>query len=515
MRPDADCVIAYDLGTGGLKAALVQADGTILGESLQPYETVYPADARHEQRPEDWWNAILHGTRMLLAKTAVDPARIKAIAISGHSLGCLPLTADGTLLQDLVPIWSDGRATEEAADFFAQFPEEEWYSLTGNGFPPPLYPIFKLLWLRRNRPAIFAKTATVLGTKDYINFRLTNRIATDHSYASGSGFYALESRDYSPRILAAAGLDIALLPPIRPASDVLGTLQPEIAAQLGLSSAAKVMLGGVDNSCMALGAQTFGEGDIFLAMGSSSWLTVSSAKPILDARYRPYVFDHVVPGMFISATSIFSSGTTLDWVRRLVLPESADAVSGHQPFEDLARESPPGARGLLLLPTLGGGTSLEGGSAVRGAFVGLDLLHDRRDIARAAYEGIALSLRVALDELCRLSDVGERITMVGGGARSAFWRALMADILGKTMVKTAIDQQAAALGAAGIALVGAGLWPDFSPIRSLHRIEDESVPDVRTGSFYGQVLAAYRVAIENSKALALPLAALRAGGVAP
>ena len=413
-----DCVIACDLGTGGVKSAVFRADGQCLVESVVAYETFYPAPGRHEQRPLDWWDAVVSSIRTLIARPDIDAGWIRGIAISGHSLGCVPLDAEGALLQHSVPIWSDGRAQDEADAFFAGYSYDSWYDTTGNGFPAPLYTLFKVLWLRRHLPDIFRATRTITGTKDYINFKLTGRLATDPSYASGTGLFDIAAGTYSAAILDASGLDAALFAEILPSTAIVGELLPDVAAMLGLAQKVKVMAGGVDNSCMALGSRTFRDGDIFCSMGSSSWLTIACTQPLLDRAVRPYSFAHVVPGLCISATSIFSSGTTVNWVRDTLMADivasaKAEGRDVHQALADLALQAPPGCGGLLFVPTLGGGTSLEGGPAVRGAFVGLDLGHGRAEIMRATFEGVALALRMALDGLRSMACVSDEIVIVG------------------------------------------------------------------------------------------------------
>jgi xylulokinase len=362
------CVVACDFGTGGLKAAVFDAAGRCIAERVAEYKTFYPAPSRHEQRPEDWWAALSMCIPELLGAPGVERSAISAIAISGHSLGCIPLSADGALLEDSVPIWSDGRAEAEAAAFFAGFDETAWYRITGNGFPAPLYPLFKLLWLRRHRPDALARAHWIVGTKDYINFRLTGRIATDHSYASGSGFYDLIEHRYADAILDAAELDASLMPQPIESTAVLGEVSPAIAEVLGLPPGVKVVAGGVDNSCMALGAGAFREGAMFSAMGSSSWLTVSSAKPLLDDRVRPYVFTHVAPGFYISATSIFASGSSLAWVRNTLLPDVAAEAEAHgrndyEALMQLAAAAPRGRTALFSFPLLAAELRSKGGPA--------------------------------------------------------------------------------------------------------------------------------------------------------
>ncbi|VGO13866.1 Xylulose kinase [Pontiella desulfatans] len=472
-------IIAYDFGTGGTKASLYDAAGECLASGFESYETLYPQDGWHEQRPADWWQSVVESTRKLFEAYPLEKAAVAAIGVSGHSLGLVPLDADGTLLRDQVPIWSDSRPNSQVPEFFGHVSEEEWYMLTGNGFPPALYTVFKIMWLRDNEPETFAKIHTVIGTKDYINFKMTGVVATDYSYASGSGVYDLKGWRYSARLIAASGLSPELFPKIVPSTEVLGTLTAAAAAELGLPESVKVVAGGVDNSCMALGAMAFREGACYNAMGSSSWIAVSSAEPVLDPATRPYVFTHVVPGMFASATAIFSAGSSLRWLKETLCPEmDYDALIAE------AQTAPPGANGVVFVPHLAGGSSLDESPAVRGGFLNLSLGTTRADLVRAVLEGICFGLKRALDALESVTSVGEEMLAVGGGSRNDDWMQLYADIYGKTMVRTNIDQQAAALGAAALAAVGSGLWADFSPLDAVHEVTDRKAPST-TGEYNG------------------------------
>jgi xylulokinase len=482
-------VIACDLGTGGNKAALFDADGVSRAETMVPYRTNYPRPDFHEQRPDDWFDAVTESIGALLAEVPAARADVAAISLSGHSLGCLPLDAAGNALQDQTPIWSDGRAQEQARALFSRFDETEWYMRTGNGFPPPLYPAFKAMWLRENEPSMFSRARHFVGSKDYVNFRLTGTLATDHSYASGSGVYDLVAGAYDTRLLDAFGLAGELFPTPMQSSEIIGTLRTPLAAELGLGTNVRVVAGGVDNSCMALGARNTSEGSVYASLGSSSWLTVTASRPVLDAAARPFVFAHVLPGYFNSALSTFSSGTSLGWVRDMLNPEWE-----FETFFDLAATAPPGANGLLFVPSLAGGTMLEGGPTTRGGFLGLDLSHTRADLARATLEGIAFGLRLALDRLRALTPVGHEMIAVGGGAQNSFWRQIYADVFGISVVKTSIDKNAAALGAAALGLIATGLWDDATPLAGLHVEQGRADPDPERQQFYDALLPAYRLA---------------------
>ena len=495
----SETILAYDLGTGGNKASLYNARGELLAAAFVPYDTDYPQAGWHEQRPETWWESVIESTRRLLASGTVEPNSIAGLAISGHSLGCVPLDASGRLLRRSTPIWSDKRPAAQAERFFSQVDPTRWYRLTGNGFPAPHYTLFKILWYRDHEPEMFEAVDKIVGTKDYVNYRLTGRIATDYSYASGSGAYELLRWDYSDEFLAAAELPRSILPEIIPSTEIVGQLTPEAAEALGLPRHIPVACGGVDNSCMALGARSIAEGRAYASLGSSMWIAVSSNRPLLEDTVKPYVFTHVIPGMFASAVAIFSGGTSLRWVRDYLcanLVQQAEA-EGRDPYDlmtALAEQSPPGARKLLFNPSLAGGSSLEPSANLRGALLGLDLGHTQADVIRATLEGIALNLRLALDELRRLETIAGEMVVVGGGSRSRLWRQIFADALEVDVLKTNVGQEAGSLGAAAVAAVACGLWPDFSPIDQVHQPEAVAHPNPNDVDVYRRLLPVFHEA---------------------
>jgi xylulokinase len=508
-----DNLLAYDLGTGGNKASLYDAEGRLLRAAFVPYDTEYPQAGWHEQRPEAWWDSVVQSTRQLLSADAVDPRAIRCLAISGHSLGCVPLDAGGRLLRAATPIWSDKRPAAQAARFFEKIDPIRWYRLTGNGFPPPHYTVFKILWYRDNEPEMFRRIHKVIGTKDYINYRLTGRMATDYSYASGSGVYDLMGWGYSDELLAAADLPRAILPEIVPSTEILGELTAEAAGALGLPQRIPVACGGVDNSCMALGAKNIAEGRTYASLGSSMWIAVSSSRPLLDIEAKPYVFTHVIPGMFTSAVAIFSGGTSLRWVRDQLCANLVEQArtQGCDPYDTmtaLAAQSPAGARKLLFNPSLAGGSSLEPSPNIRGAFLGLDLSHTQAEVIRAALEGIAMNLRSELDELRRLGNVGDEMVVVGGASRSPLWRQIFADTFEIEILKTNVGQEAGSLGAAAVAAVACGLWSDFNRIDQVHQLESVTRPNPANVRIYRQLLPVFQQARLDQARLGDQLAAL-------
>jgi xylulokinase len=264
---------------------------------------------------------------------------------------------------------------------------------------------------------------------------------------------------------------------------------------------------------MALGARNIADGRVYTSLGSSSWVAVSSDKPLLCDRAKPYVFTHVMPGMFTSAVGVFSTGTSLKWVRdnvcaNLVAEAEHDGSNVWEKMIALAAGSEIGANKLLFNPSLAGGSSMEASPHIRGGFLGLDLGHTQADLIRATMEGISLNLRMALDELRSLCDICDEMVAVGGGSQSPLWQQIYADALNIKMVKTNVGQEAGSLGAAAVAAVGAGLWSDFDKIDQVHQVEGVAEPIAENAARYEKLLAVFRHAAGTQAELGDRLAEL-------
>jgi xylulokinase len=491
-------IIAYDLGTGGIKSSLYDERGESIASSFAQCETYYPAPDFREQRPEDWWNILVKTTNELLHSVSINKEDIVAAACSGHSLGVVPIDAEGKLLQDSVPIWSDARAIDVAATVLQTAEAvDEWYLMTGNGFPAGLYSSFKILWYKRHKPEMYQRAAVFIGTKDYLNYRLTGVLCTDHSYATGSGVYDLLKHEYDVKTIEAFGLRKQDFPLLRESSDIIGTILPETAQELGLSQTCMIAAGGVDNACMAAGSGCVQDGMGYTNLGTSAWIAVVGSKPVLEARTKPYVFGAVQKGMFVSAQSIFSAGNTHRWVRDqicmdLVEAERNGGKNSYIVMDQLAMTSPPGANGLIMTPTLAGGNLLDKSVNARGTIIGLDLKHTRADIIRASLEGICFGLKIALTELEKRIPLRDSILIVGGGAKSKFWRSLFADIYYKNITSSRVGENAGSIGAMACAAVGVGIWRDYTPLLEINCPFDSIAPNPDNRELYKKILLTYQ-----------------------
>ncbi len=486
-----DKLIAWDLGTGGIKASLFDAAGRSRAEVFQQYDTFFPQDKWVEQRPMDWWQAVCAATAALLKNSGCSPGEIAGAALSGHSLVAVPLDREGRLLKERVPIWYDMRASDQTPSFFEKIPYEDWYRATGNGDPPETYTIFKLMWHKAHEPELFSRIHKILGSKDFINYKLTGRICTDPSYASGFGVFNLKKWDYEDRFFEAAGIDRAIFPELVPSDAVIGAVTDEAAAACGLLPGTPVACGAVDNTCMSLGATGLEEGRVYASLGSSSWIAVTAQEPIVDPATRPFVFAHARKGYFTSAVSIFSAGNSFRWVRDTLYQDVADGVNTYDLMNEEAAAVPPGSSGVLFNPTLAGGSAQEPSPNLKGGYMGLTLAATRGALTRAAMEGVAMALRKALDILKGQTPLSGEMLLTGGCSKSALWRRIFADVFAMPVLKTNVDQDAASLGAAALAANAVGLWDGYDIIPAIHQVEDRLSPDAENCARYERLLDIY------------------------
>lgn len=484
-------IIAYDLGTGGIKASLFDAKGVSCAEIFSQYDTFFPQDKYCEQRPMDWWSHVCLATKELLKKSHSTAAEIACVALSGHSLVAVPLDKNGNLLATQVPIWCDMRAEDQIEPFFKNLSYEDWYTTTGNGDPAECYTILKLMWMKRHTPHIFNQIDKIVGSKDFINYKLTGRICTDPSYASGFGVFNLKNWDYESRFFEAAQISPKIFPEILPSDSIIGAITAEASSESGLLAGTPVACGAVDNTCMALGARGLEEGVAYTSLGSSSWIAVTSTTPVIDVTTRPFVFAHAKKGYYTSAVSIFSAGNSFRWVRDQLCHDLQSDVNAYDEMNKMVEHVPVGSNGILFNPSLAGGSSQESSPNLSGSFMGITLSNTREDLVHASMEGVAMALRKTLDILLRQVSIHGEMLLCGGGSKSPVWRQIFADIYNLPILKTNIDQDAASLGAAALAANSIGLWDGYDIIQEIHHTESISLPNATNNHRYEKLLRIY------------------------
>lgn len=491
-------LIAHDLGTTGNKASLHDDDGRMLATATAGYDTHYAADTTSEQDPDDWWRAVVQATRVLLARSGVPASQVAGICVSGQMMGAVMLDADGRPVRPAM-IWSDSRATAQAAALEATIGAEAGYRATGHRVAPT-YTLPKLMWARDNEPEAWARTRAVCVAKDYVNYRLTGRLVTDHSDASSTDAYDLATGAWSPALLTAAGIDPGLWPEIVDATAVLGTLTPDAADELGLSPSTRVVAGGGDGPMASVGAGCVSpDRPGYVCLGTSAWFAVTTTAPVLDPQRRSFSFRHVVPGFYTPCATTQTGAGSLQWLQQAVAPEV--------PVADLITEAAGVAaadEGLFFLPYLIGERSPWWDAAASGVFLGLRRHHTRAHLTRAVLEGVGYNMALCMEPLTsappqirsETTDGGvssltapigtgfgdERqpgpaspIDVIGGGAQSDVWLQLLSDIWGVPVRRRSVTDQANSLGAAVTGLVGLGL-AGFDLAPRLSRTEAEFSP---------------------------------------
>ena len=476
-------ILAHDLGTTGNKANLFDEQGRPVASAFVGYETAYPRPAWAEQDAADWWRAVRDSTRELLASSDAAPGDIAVVSFSGQMMAALPVDQSGTPLRSAI-IWADQRATAEAEFLADCCGFEEVYRRTGHR-PGASYTAAKVLWIQRHQPELYARTHQFLQAKDYAAYKLSGVFATDYSDASGTNLFDLERRDWALDMIGAVGLDPRKLPPVHPSNTVIGKVTPEAAAETGLLAGTPVVIGGGDGACATVGAGSVYPGDAYNYIGSSSWIAVTAEQPLYDPQMRTFTFAHLDPQLYFPTGTMQCAGGSYDWLERLLRGEGETRL--YDEMSAAAAGVEPGAGGLLFLPYLIGERSPHWNPLARGAFVGLTMSHGRAEMARAVLEGVAFNLKMILDAFLEQGAAITAMRLIGGGARSALWRQILADIYGLPILRPALLAEATSLGAAIAGGVGVGLFPDFRVAHEFVQVEEAERPNAAAQARYAEL----------------------------
>ncbi|MFQ4141636.1 xylulokinase [Chlorogloeopsis sp. ULAP02] len=447
-----EVVVGLDLGTGGVRAIAVDLQGQIIAQTTRSYPLLTPQLGWTEQNSSDWVEASLDALFDVVQQ--LDGHQAIALGLSGQMHGMVPLDADGTAIRPAI-LWNDQRTGKAVEAIEAIIPRQELIQRSGNpaitGFQLP-----KLVWLRTEEPQAYARLWQVLLPKDYLGYVLTGEPVTEPSDASGVGCLNLANRQWDTDILNALNINPALFPPLVESTAIAGQLKSEIATRVGLPAGLPVVAGGGDNAAAAIGlgisSSDLNRGS--LSIGTSGVIFAPCDHPIPDPKGRVHLFCHVDGGYHLLGVTL-AAGGSLRWYR--------DTLAPHIPYTDLmdlAQRSLPGARGVLFLPHLSGERSPHLDPDTRGAFVNLSLAHTQADTTRAVLEGVAFSLRAALEVISVITPV-HQLLATGGGARSTIWLQILADILQTELIAPKAEE-GAAYGAAILAMVGVGAYPNLA-----------------------------------------------------
>ncbi len=504
-------LLGIDVGTSGTKAALFKDDGSTAASHTIGYPLHHPQNGWAEQTPEDWWAAVVGTIRAVLDMSGVSPSDIAGVGLTGQMHGLTLLDERDEVIRPAI-IWCDQRTGSECAEITSRMGEKTLMDITAN---PALtgFTASKILWVRNHEPEAYQRARRILLPKDYIRFMLTGAAATDVADASGMQLLDVGRRQWSPEMLSGLGIDPELLPQVFESPEVTGQVSEKAAAMTGLVAGTPVVAGAGDNAAAAVGTGVVREGTSFTTIGTSGVVFVHSNEMKVDLQGRVHTFCCAVPGAWHMMGVTQAAGLSLQWFKNQFCQAETEAARamGTSPYTLLdaeAARSPVGAHRLLYLPYLMGERTPHLDPDCRGAFLGLSALHERRDLLRAVMEGVSFSLRDCVEIFSEMGIAISHTRVCGGGAGSALWRQMLADVFGLPIVTTR-NQEGPALGAALLAGVGTGVYADV--LTACDRIvfadpAHESLEESRTA--YEAIYRVYRAAYPALKDLYKELSAL-------
>ena len=489
-------ILAHDLGTSGNKASLYDTNGALGASVLYEYPTYYPDVNWVEQDAEDWWKAVCVSTKQLMEKAKVSPNEIIAVSFSAQMMGCLLVDRNGEPLSNMI-IWADMRSKQQEQYLIDRVGMERVYRITGHRASAS-YSAAKLLWMRDNRPEVYGRAYKMLHAKDYIIHKLTGNFVTDYSDASGTNLLDLEKKVWSKEILDAVEIPEGLLPDLHASTDVAGGITAAAAAATGLLEGTPVVIGGGDGSCACVGAGVVREGKTYNVIGSSSWISCATRKPVFDDQMRTFNWVHLDPQYITPCGTMQAAGYSFSWLKNTLCDSEAALAkeTGERTYSIIDREilqSPPGSNKVLYLPYLLGERSPRWNKDARGAFVGLSVTSTKADILRSVLEGVGYNLKIILDILEKSIPI-EEVTVIGGGARGHVWLQILSDIWQKPVAVPRYLEEATSIGAAVCAGVGVGAFESFDVIDRINDTQEILQPNPENAEIYGKLFSVFDTA---------------------
>jgi xylulokinase len=476
-------LLGIDLGAGSLKATIITETGEIAGEASHPIITYVPHFGWSEQEPAEWFAALCAAVPNAIAAAGIEPSAIAGIGISAGAHIPVLTDAEGTVIRPAI-MWNDQRSAAEAAALHER--AGEMIIATSLNRANPTWTLAMLAWLQTHEPDVIARTKRLYLAKDFLRYCLTGTWETDYSDVIGALMADDRTKNWSPEICALIGWDKATLPPVVKPTDIAGRVTAEAAANTGLAAGIPVVCSSNDTTVefFGIGADTPGIGAVKLATAGVLFLATlgPSVHPPISC------YPHIIEGLYYTATGTNSCASAHRWLRDQMFAEG-----GFEEMDALAATISAGADGLLFHPYLQGERAPYWDPLLRADFIGLTISHTRAHFARALYEGIAFSIRDLLAAAQALGLAFGTIRLMGGGARSALWRQIIADVTGLTVERT--ESGDASFGCALIAGIGTGIFASpQDAISKCVRLLDQTQPNAENHAFYAKLFEIYKQA---------------------
>ncbi len=452
--------IGVDLGTSAVKLLLMEESGKIEKIVSREYPLYFPHPGWSEQNPEDWMKEAMEGIKELTSE--IDRSQVAGIGCGGQMHGLVTLDAEDHVIRPAI-LWNDGRTGAETEYLNTVIGKDKLSQYTANiafaGFTAP-----KILWMKKNEPENFAKVKKIMLPKDYLAYCMTGSFCTDLSDASGMLLLDVKNRRWSKEMLEICGITEEQLPKLYESWQVVGTLKPEIASELGLSADVKFVAGAGDNAAAAVGTGTVGDGQCNISLGTSGTVFISSKDFGVDENNALHSFDHA-DGRYHLMGCMLSAASCNKWWSEEIL-HTKDFAKEQEGIVKL------GENQVFFLPYLMGERSPHNNPDARAVFFGMSMDTTREEMTQAVLEGVAFGLRDSLEVARSLGIKIERTKICGGGAKSPLWKKIIANVMNLKVDVPAVEE-GPSMGGAMLAAVGCGAYPDVETIaeKFVHVVE--------------------------------------------
>jgi D-xylulose kinase len=487
-------LISVDIGTTGGRTILFSTEGKIIDSAYQEYDCFFPEPTCVEQNALDWWRVTKQTIKRVLASSKVKIDNIIGLSVTNQRETIVPVDDAGAPLNKAI-VWQDRRTIDECKEIAEKMGEELIYNTTGLTIDP-YFSGPKILWLKNNLPKIFEKTHKFLLVHDFIQMKLTDEFVTDHSNASRTMLFNIDTLQWSDKILNGLDIPKEKMPKPLPSGRKIAGLSKQAAEETGLPIGLPIVSGGGDQQCAAIGVGVTKKGRVKATTGTGTFLLAFLDKSERDKQRRVLCSCHADPGKYVFEASIFTTGSVLRWFRdNFSSAEKSLAPRLQVDCYDLlgmqAETIPPGSEGVLVLPHFTGAGAPYWNPSARGLIFGLSLGHTRNHIIRAIMEATCYEIRKNLQVFRELQVPLKELRITGGASRNSTWNQIQADVCNIPVIKGKIEE-ATALGAAILAGVGVGVYKNIQKAaEEMVHVEEQKEPQSKTVAIYDKYFAIY------------------------
>lgn len=495
-------IIAHDVGTSSTKAVLVGFDGKIQAYCTEPYPIDYPQVNWAEQNPDDYWRAVCTTTKRVMAETGAQPEDVAAVVFTTQAVGIIPMSKEKRHLRPAI-IWLDGRATAQAEQAMNKFGGRALFSSIAGTAITGKDGLAKLMWIQQNEPEIHAKTKYYQDVNGYLMFKMTGRQVYEWSCASTIGF-DLKKNDWLRLVMNRVGIDLDRFPPLVKSTDRVGTVTEEAASQCGIKAGIPVFGGCADMQSAAIGAGAVAEGAGHICLGTSAWVGVTTEQAP-TGRKGVVALKSGDPTQNLLMGEMETAGMCLEWIKNeFYRHEQKDpkAPDIYELMDASIKDIPAGSDHLIFTPWLYGERCPVSDTHVRSTFFNLTAAHRREHMLKAVYEGIAFNLRWILEIMDRRYHFPLPVLrVIGGGSNSDQWMQIIADVTQRRLEKVSESQMCGAVGAALIAAVGLGIYPDLGTAATNVKVEKTFAPRKENRDIYNTLFENYKLIYRSLRKL--------------